>query len=74
MKRRVMIHRQFEFSNIDLFSTISKIQALESSKASSGNTPTVNKQDTKEVICPYLTNCINVVINRNNFDRFVKGI
>ena len=72
IKKRVMIYRQFEFSNMDLFNVISKIQAFESSKASSGNIPTAINLDAKEVICPYTTNCMNVVINNWYFPQKLK--
>ena len=72
IKKRVRIYKQFEFSNIDLFNTISKIQALDSSKASSGNIPTAIIRDAKEVICPYLTSCINAVINNCYFPDKLK--
>ena len=72
IKKRVRIYKQFEFSNIDLFYTISKIQALNSSKASSGNIPTAIIRDAKEVICPYLTSCINAVINNCYFPDKLK--
>ena len=72
IKRRVMIYKQFEFSNIDLFNTISKIQALDSSKASSGNIPTAIIRDTKEVSSPYLTSCINVGVNNCYFPDQLK--
>ena len=67
-----MIYRQFEFSNIDLFNTISKIQAWDSSKASSGNIPTAAIRDAKEVIYPYLTSSINAVINNCYFPDKLK--
>ena len=57
---------------MDLFNAISKIQAFESSKASSGNIPTAIKLDAKEVICPYRTNCMNVVINNWYFPHKLK--
>ena len=72
IKKRVRIYKQFEFSNIDLFNTISKIQALDSSKASSGNIPTAIIRDAKEVTCPYLTSCINAVINNCYFPDKLK--
>ena len=72
IKKRVRIYKQFEFSNIDLFNTISKIQALDSSKASSGSIPTAIIRDAKEVICPYLTSCINAVINNCYFPDKLK--
>ena len=69
---KVRIYKQFELSNIDLFKTISKIQALDSSKASSGNIPTAIIRDAKKVICPYLTSCINVVIKNCYFPEKLK--
>ena len=46
---------------------MSKIQVLDSSKASSGNIPIVFLQDAKEVICPYLTSCINAIVSNCSF-------
>ena len=37
IKERVKIYKQFDFMNVDLFNTISKIQALDSSEASNSN-------------------------------------
>ena len=72
IKKRVRIYKQFEFSNIDLFNTISKIQALDSSKASSDKIPTAIIRGAKEVVCPYLTSCINAVINNCYFPDKLK--
>ena len=72
MKKRVMIYKRFEFRNVDLFNTISKIKALDSSKASSGNIPTAIVRDAKEVICPYSTSCINAVTNNCHFQVKLK--
>ena len=46
--------------------------SLDSSKASSGNIPTTILWDAKEVICPYFTSCINVVINNCYFPDKLK--
>ena len=72
IKKRVMIYKQFEFSNIDLFNAISKIQALNSSKASSGNIPTAIIRDAEEVVCLYSTSCINVLIKNCYFPEKLK--
>ena len=49
-------------------------KALESSKASIGNIPTAILRDAKEVICPYLTSCINVVISNCYFPDKLKEV
>ena len=51
---------------------MSKIEALDSSKASSGNIPTAIIKDAKEVIAPFLTSCINLVINNCYFPDKLK--
>ena len=48
------------------------MQALDSSKASSGNIPTANIRDAKEVICPNLSSCLSVVINNCHFPDKLK--
>ena len=45
---------------------------MDSSKASSDNIPTAIIRDTKEAICPYLTSCINAVINDCYFPDKLK--
>ena len=48
------------------------MQGLDSSKASSGNIPTANIRDAKEVICPNLSSCLSVVINNCHFPDKLK--
>ena len=48
------------------------MQALDRSKASSGNIPTANIRDAKEVISPNLSSCLSVVINNCHFSEKLK--
>ena len=43
---------------------MSKIEALDANKSISGNIPTKIKKEVKEVICPYLTDCINATMEK----------
>ena len=51
---------------------MNKIEVLSTNKASSGNKPIKIILDAKEVICPYLTSCINVAINKCYFPDKLK--
>ena len=51
---------------------MNKIEALSTNNASSGNIPMKSIRDAKEVICPYLTRCINVAINKCYFPDIMK--
>ena len=53
----------FEFRFVNLLYVMTKIETLETSKPSSDNLPTKIIQKAKEVICPYLTDCINATMN-----------
>ena len=49
-----------------------KIEALDNSKSNSGNIPTKIIQEAKEVICPYLTDCINATMDNCCFPDKLK--
>ena len=49
----------FKFSHVNLTEVMKQIDLLDSKKSSSGNIPTDILKGTKELICPYLTDCIN---------------
>ena len=62
IKSKVWIEKIFEFSNANLLNVMIEIEALDNSKSNSSNIPTKIVQKTKEVICPYLTDCMNVTM------------
>ena len=63
IKSRFEVYKQLEIGNVHSFNIMSKRQALDSSKASNDYIPTAILRKAKEVICLYVTSCINVVIN-----------
>ena len=72
IKKKYKVSRKFEFNNVDLLNIMNKIEALSTNKSSNGNIPIKIIRDTKEVICPYLTSCINVAINKCYFPDKLK--
>ena len=56
-----MVHT-FIFSHVTPTEVMKQIDLLDSKKSSSGNIPTDILKGTKELICPYLTDCINSAI------------
>ena len=52
----------FKFSHVNPTEVMKQIDLLHTKKSSSGNIPTDILKETKELICPYLTNCINSAI------------
>ena len=72
IKSKVQIEKKFEFSNVNLLNVMIKIEALDNSKSNSGNIPTKIIQEAKEVICPYLTDCINATMDNCCFPDKLK--
>ena len=72
IKSKVQIEKKFEFSNVNLLNVMIKIEALDNSKSKSGNIPTKIIQEAKEVICPYLTDCINATMDNCCFPDKLK--
>ena len=62
----------FEFRFVTLLNVMNKIEALEANKPSSDNLPTKIIQEAKEVICPYLTDSINVAMDNCVFPEKLK--
>ena len=52
----------FKFSHVNPTEVMKHIDLLDSKKSSGGNIPTDILKGTKELICPYLTDCINSTI------------
>ena len=44
-----------------------QIESLEKSKSNRGGIPTSKMRDTKRIVCPYLTDCINSAILKRSF-------
>ena len=72
IKSKVQIEKKFEFSNVNSLNVMIKIEALDNSKSNSGNIPTKIIQEAKEVICPYLTDCINATMDNCCFPDKLK--
>ena len=72
IKSKVQIEKKFEFSNVNLLNVMIKIEALDNIKSNSGNIPTKIIQEAKEVICPYLTDCINATMDNCCFPDKLK--
>ena len=62
----------FQFSNVNPTEVMSQIELLDKSKSSSGSIPTSKLKDTKEIVCLYLTDCINSSIFDCNFPDELK--
>ena len=62
----------FEFRFVTLLNVMNKIEALKTNKPSSDNLPTKIIQEAKGVICPYLTDSINAVMNNCVFSEKLK--
>ena len=57
---------QFKFSHVYPWNVMDQMESIDSSKANSGNTPLKVLKNSKDILVPYLTDCINAAIN--NFD------
>ena len=62
----------FKFSHANPTEVMKQIDLLDSKKSSSGNIPTDIRKGTKELICPYLTDCINSAIYDCKFPDEMK--
>ena len=49
-----------------------QIELLDESKSNSRSIPTSQLKDTQEIVCPYLTDCINTTIFDCNFPEALK--
>ena len=62
----------FQFSHVNPTEVMRQIELLDKSKSNSGSIPTSELKDTKEIVCPYLTDCINSAIFDCNFPDELK--
>ena len=63
IRSKAPIGKKFDFSYVNLLNVMIKIEAFDTGKSSSGNIPTKIIQEANEVICPYLTDCINATMD-----------
>ena len=52
----------FEFCHVNPMKVMRQRESLDNSRSSSGGIPTSKLRDTKRIVCPYLTDCINSAI------------
>ena len=69
IKKKYKASRKSEFNNVDLLNIMNTIEALNTNQS---NIPIKIIRDAKEVICPFLTSCINVAINKCYFQDRLK--
>ena len=53
---------EFQFPHVNPTEVMRQIESLDRSKSNSGGIPTSPLKDTKEIVSPYLTDCINSTI------------
>ena len=63
---------RFEFSHVYPWDVMEQIEAIDPSKPNSGNIPVKILQNSKDILIPYLTDCINAAINNCNFPNDLK--
>ena len=62
----------FQFSHVNPTEVMKQIDLLDTTKASSGFIPTKTLKAVKNMVCPYLTDCINSTIYDCNFSSEFK--
>ena len=63
---------KFDFEHVNPWNVMEKIESLDCSKSVSGNIPTNVLKQAKEVVCPYVTDCINNSIKDGIFPTELK--
>ena len=63
---------RFEFLHVYPWDVMEQIEAIDPSKSNSGNIPVKILQNSKDILIPYLTDCINAAINNCNFPNDLK--
>ena len=67
-----MANSKFEFTHVLPNEVRTQINALNCKKANSGKIPTDKLKITKDLVCPYLTDCINSAIYESEFPKELK--
>ena len=62
----------FKFSHVSPTEVMKQIDLLDNNKSSSGNIPNSILKATREIVCPYLTDCINCAIYDCKFPNELK--
>ena len=62
----------FQFSHVNPTEVMRQIELLDKSRSNSGSIPTSQLKDTQDIVCPYLTDCINTTIFDRNFPEELK--
>ena len=62
----------FNFSHVSPNAVMKQIDLLDKNKSNSGNVPTGMLKATREIVCPYLTDCINSAVYDCKFPNEVK--
>ena len=67
-----MANSKFEFTHVLPNEVRTQINALNCKKANSGKIPTDKLKITKDLVCPYLTDCINSAIYESEFPKELR--
>ena len=62
----------FSFSHVSPNEVMKQIDFLDKNNSNSGNIPTGMLKATREMVCPYLTDCINSAVYHCNFPNELK--
>ena len=72
IKHKVSYEQKFQFSHVYPWDVMKFVETLDASKSTSGNIPTKIIKVAKDILCPYLTDCINTAIQNCSFPDELK--
>ena len=72
IKHKVSYEQKFQFSHVYPWDVMKFIETLDASKSTSGNIPTKIIRMAKDILCPYLTDCINTAVQNFSFPDELK--
>ena len=72
IKHKVRYEKKFQFYHVYPWDVMNFVEALDASKSTSGNIPTKIIKMAKDILCPYLTDCINAAIQNCSFPDELK--
>ena len=64
IKHKASYEQKFQFSHVYPWDVMKFIETLGASKSTSGNIPTKIIKMAKDILCPYLTDCINTAVQK----------
>ena len=72
IKHKVSYEQKFQLSHVYPWDVMKFIETLDASKSTSGNIPTKIIKMAKDILCPYLTDCINTAVQNCSFPDELK--